>query len=129
MTPDLFEGTNATDQYTLDQTEGAEAKLQNHWDTYYTKDDFAAMKEWGLNAVRIPIGFWAYDNAGTPHLSGADVYVARSVCGFWSTVTGRRVRRTDSTTVDVLAKRCGRPMTISTGASACFRRWPPSTGL
>lgn len=79
MTPDLFEGTNATDQYTLDQTDGAKAKLQNHWNTYYTKDDFAAMKKWGLNAVRIPIGFWAYDNAGTPYLSGADVYLERMI--------------------------------------------------
>jgi glucan 1,3-beta-glucosidase len=37
------------------------------------------MKKWGLNAVRIPIGFWAYDNAGTPHLSGADVYLERMI--------------------------------------------------
>jgi glucan 1,3-beta-glucosidase len=79
MTQGLFEGTNATDQYTLDQTDGAQAKLQNHWDTYYTKDDFAAMKNWGLNAVRIPIGFWAYDNAETPYLSGADVYLERMI--------------------------------------------------
>jgi glucan 1,3-beta-glucosidase len=79
MTPDLFEGTNATDQHTLDQTDGARAKLQNHWDTYYTKDDFAAMKKWGLNAVRIPIGFWAYDNAATPYLSGADAYLERMI--------------------------------------------------
>jgi glucan 1,3-beta-glucosidase len=79
MTPDLFEGTNATDQNTLDQTDGAQAKLQHHWDTYYTKDDFAAMKKWGLNAVRIPIGFWAYDNARTPYLIGADVYLERMI--------------------------------------------------
>jgi glucan 1,3-beta-glucosidase len=79
MTPDLFEGTNATDQWSLDQTEGAEARLKEHWETYYTKDDFAAMKEWGLNAVRIPIGFWAYDNARTPYLQGADFYLERMI--------------------------------------------------
>lgn len=79
MTPSLFEDTNATDQYTLDQTDGAQAKLEQHWDTYYTKQDFAAMKKWGLNAVRIPIGFWAYDNAGTPYLKGADVYLERII--------------------------------------------------
>lgn len=79
MTPDLFEGTNATDQYTLDQTEGAEARVRKHWETYYTKDDFAAMKNWGLNAVRIPIGFWAYNNTGTPYLPGADEYMERMI--------------------------------------------------
>lgn len=79
MTPDLFQGTNATDQWTLDQTDGAQAKLKKHWDTYYTKQDFAAMKKWGLNAVRIPIGFWAYDNKGTPYQSGADVYLERMI--------------------------------------------------
>jgi glucan 1,3-beta-glucosidase len=79
MTPDLFEGTNATDQWSLDQTDGAEYKLKNHWETYYTKDDFAAMKKWGLNAVRIPIGFWAFDNDGTPYLRGADFYLERMI--------------------------------------------------
>jgi glucan 1,3-beta-glucosidase len=79
MTPDLFEETNATDQWSLDQTEGAEARLKEHWETYYTKDDFAAMKKWGLNAVRIPIGFWAYDNAKTPFLQGADAYLERMI--------------------------------------------------
>jgi glucan 1,3-beta-glucosidase len=79
MTPDLFDGTDATDQHTLDQTHGAKAKLEQHWDTYYTKQDFAAMKAWGLNAVRIPIGFWAYDNAKTPYLQGADAYLERMI--------------------------------------------------
>lgn len=79
MTPDLFEGTNATDQWTLDQTDGAKEKLENHWDTYYTKEDFIAMKEWGLNTIRIPIGYWAYDNSDTPYLQGADRYLERMI--------------------------------------------------
>lgn len=79
MTPELFEGTDAKDQYELDQTQDAEAKIKKHWQTYYTKDDFADMKNWRLNAVRIPIGFWAYDNAGTSYLQGADVYLERMI--------------------------------------------------
>lgn len=79
MTPDIFEGTNATDQYTFDQTDGAAAKLKKHWESYYTRDDFVAMRQWGLNAVRIPIGFWAYDNAGTPYIQGADAYLERMI--------------------------------------------------
>ncbi|KAM0714015.1 hypothetical protein Q7P37_010979 [Cladosporium fusiforme] len=79
MTPDLFEGTDATDQWSLDQTDGAEKKLKNHWDTYYTKQDFVAMKKWGINTVRIPIGYWAYDNSKTPYLQGADYYLERMI--------------------------------------------------
>lgn len=32
--------------------------LQNHWDTYITEEDFKFMSENGLNAVRIPVGWW-----------------------------------------------------------------------
>lgn len=79
MTPELFEDCDAEDQWTLDQTDGAREKLEKHWDTYFTKDDFQAMKDWGLNAVRIPIGFWAYDNDDTPYLKGADKYLERMI--------------------------------------------------
>lgn len=79
MTPDLFDNTDATDQWSLDQTYGAEAKLKKHWDTYYTKEDFVKIKEWGLNTVRIPIGYWAYDNSGTPYIQGADYYLERMI--------------------------------------------------
>lgn len=42
----------------LDGIKSARARLEQHWDTWITKDDFAHLKEMGVNAVRIPIGYW-----------------------------------------------------------------------
>ncbi|KAK3650518.1 hypothetical protein LTR56_006223 [Elasticomyces elasticus] len=79
MTPDLFQGTDATDQWTFDSTDGAEGKLQQHWSTYITEGDFKNMSSWGINAVRIPIGYWAYNNADTPYITGADAYLEKAI--------------------------------------------------
>lgn len=36
----------------------AQARLEKHWDTWVTQDDFAKMASMGINTVRIPIGYW-----------------------------------------------------------------------
>jgi aryl-phospho-beta-D-glucosidase BglC (GH1 family) len=38
--------------------EKANAAFAKHWDTFITKDDFQAMKQYNLNTVRIPVGHW-----------------------------------------------------------------------
>ena len=35
--------------------------LREHHDKWVTEDDFRLMNEYGLNAARIPIGYWAFD--------------------------------------------------------------------
>ncbi|KAK4256701.1 hypothetical protein QN277_006391 [Acacia crassicarpa] len=36
--------------------------MQDHWNTYITEEDFKFMSENGINAVRIPVGWWiAFD--------------------------------------------------------------------
>ncbi|KAK0787299.1 hypothetical protein LTR59_005829 [Friedmanniomyces endolithicus] len=79
MTPDVFQGTDAVNQWTFDSTDGAEARLQQHWSTYITEGDFQNMSSWGINAVRIPIGYWAYNNSGTPYITGADAYLETAI--------------------------------------------------
>ncbi|KAK1092360.1 hypothetical protein LTR48_004487, partial [Friedmanniomyces endolithicus] len=79
MTPDVFQGTDAVDQWTFDSTDRAEARLQQHWSTYITEGDFQNMSSWGINAVRIPIGYWAYNNSGTPYITGADAYLETAI--------------------------------------------------
>jgi len=39
-----------------------------------------AIKAAGFNTVRLPVGFWAYDNAGLPYISGQAPYVDKAVC-------------------------------------------------
>ena len=59
MTPSLFVGTPAVDQYSLGCSVDGVAKLQAHYETFITETDFAWLKAHGITAVRVPIGFWA----------------------------------------------------------------------
>jgi glucan 1,3-beta-glucosidase len=79
MTPDIFAGTGAKDQITFDATPGAQAKLKKHWETFFTEDDVKKLSSWGINSLRIPVGFWAYDNEKTPYISGADAYLEKAI--------------------------------------------------
>ena len=67
MTPRLFRGTEAKDEYSFMQTAGAAAKIEQHRNTFITEDDFRWLSENGYNAIRIPIGYWILDGDG-PYL-------------------------------------------------------------
>lgn len=58
----------------------AEQRLTKHWDTFYNESDFAQIKEYGLNMVRIPIGYWAFEKLGNDlYVSGAQKYLDRAI--------------------------------------------------
>ncbi|KAL2335869.1 hypothetical protein Fmac_010315 [Flemingia macrophylla] len=40
--------------------------MRDHWNTYITEDDFRFMSENGLNAVRIPVGWWIAKDPNPP---------------------------------------------------------------
>lgn len=40
-----------------------------HWDSWVTFKDFQKIKDSGFNVVRIPIGYWAFDDKDTPYIS------------------------------------------------------------
>ncbi|KAF4556806.1 Glucan 1,3-beta-glucosidase-like protein 7 [Elsinoe fawcettii] len=78
MTPEVFQGAfaDAKDQYTFDQIDGAAEALEKHWSTYITEDDIAKIASWGINTLRIPIGYWAYNTTiNAPYKTGADKYL------------------------------------------------------
>lgn len=89
MTPEVFEGTNATDQWTFDSQVGAHSKNHEHWNSYFTEADVHKIASWGINALRLPIGFWAYDNADTPYIKGADAYLEKAIG--WARKAGLKV--------------------------------------
>lgn len=60
MTPSLFAGTKAVDEYTFMQTPGAKKKLQKHRETFITEADFRWLHDHSLNAIRLPIGYWLF---------------------------------------------------------------------
>ena len=85
ITPSLFDNTGDSrviDEWTFGQyASNAYGRLQKHWSTFYTEADFAAIAAAGLNHVRIPIGYWAFDtSAGEPYVkwNQAD-YLERAV--------------------------------------------------
>lgn len=51
-----FDCVNALGQNT------ANANFQDHWGSWITKDDIATMSSYGLNAVRIPVGYWVRED-------------------------------------------------------------------
>lgn len=40
--------------------------VQEHWSTYIVEEDFKFIKKNGLNAVRIPVGWWIASDPNPP---------------------------------------------------------------
>lgn len=65
--------------------------LRQHWDTWATLDDFQKIASAGFNIIRIPIGYWAYDNSGSPYVKGADEYLQKAIAWARTTVPPLKV--------------------------------------
>jgi aryl-phospho-beta-D-glucosidase BglC (GH1 family) len=64
--------------------------LKKHWDTWITESDFAAIAAAGLNHVRLPIGYWAFDvSQGEPYITGQLPYLYKAVS--WAQKYGIKV--------------------------------------
>lgn len=72
MTPSLFAGTSAVDEFTFMATPGAEARLRRHHETFVTESDFVWLAEHGLDLVRLPVGHWVL-GGDPPYREAADV--------------------------------------------------------
>lgn len=68
MTPSVFDGTDACDEYTFMQTNGAKKKIRTHHRDFITESDFQWLHDQGVNAIRIPVGYWVLDGDG-PYVS------------------------------------------------------------
>lgn len=73
MKPSQIEGTGARDEYTLAQAkgQGAQAFFEDHRQNFITETDFQFMRDWGINAVRIPFGYWIVEPDG-PYVGGIE---------------------------------------------------------
>ncbi|WEW58890.1 beta-glucosidase [Emydomyces testavorans] len=94
ITPSIFEqaGEGAVDEFTLCQLLGgnARSRLQAHWNSWITRDDFFRMAAAGLNYVRIPIGYWAVIRLnGEPYVDGQLEVLDRAIQ--WARETGLKV--------------------------------------
>lgn len=86
ITPSLFDNTgnaNIVDEWTFGQLQDrntAQQTLKDHWDTWITEADFEAIAAAGLNHVRLPIGYWAWEvGPGDPYIQGQLPYLRNAV--------------------------------------------------
>ncbi len=70
MTPSLFEGLNAVDLKGLTDTEEGRLRLSCHVKGWITEDDFRFMSSRGINLVRLPFGFWVFEDSP---VQGSDI--------------------------------------------------------
>ena len=73
MTPTLFRGTDANDEFQFMQHPDARTRIENHRKSFITEADFQWMQQHSINAVRIPIGYWILD--GDPPYTSAIVHL------------------------------------------------------
>jgi len=69
MVPEVYRGTDASDEYGLCLALGGHARnrLEQHRETFITARDFRWIRDRGLNAVRLPVGYWALE-APSPYV-------------------------------------------------------------
>ncbi|KAJ6609397.1 glycoside hydrolase family 5 protein [Mycena sp. CBHHK59/15] len=96
ITPSLFDNTgntNIVDEWTFGSLQSratATAALTNHWNTWVTEADFAAIAAAGLNHVRLPIGYWAFEvGLGEPYIQGQLPYLNKAIT--WATSHGLKL--------------------------------------
>jgi len=95
ITPSIFEATpgNVVDEYTFCQTLGSDeaySRLHDHWSNWITEGDFSTMKSYGINMVRIPIGYWSVSPIeGDPYVQGAYEWLGKAVS--WAGENGIKV--------------------------------------
>lgn len=65
LTPSVFAGTTAEDEYALCKQLGGSKKtrLQQHYQQFITREDFRWLANHGVAAVRIPVGYWVFGDA------------------------------------------------------------------
>ena len=74
MTPSLFSGMGADDEYSFMQVAGAAQKIERHRKSFITEADFKWLQQNDITAVRIPVGYWLFegDSPYTPTVKYLD---------------------------------------------------------
>ncbi len=62
ISPSLFDGMKAPDEYSFGAETGGAARLRKHRENYITDADFAWIAARGLDAVRLPVGYWILES-------------------------------------------------------------------
>jgi glucan 1,3-beta-glucosidase len=77
----LWANTTATDLFTLCTQLGPEEagqRMNSHWRSWYTEDDFRIMADNGINHVRIPMGYWDIIET-SPYVFGGAEFIDQAI--------------------------------------------------
>lgn len=77
ITPSVFHGIQAIDEYSLCSELGvveANVRLDKHRRTFITEETMRQIQNIGLNAVRVPVGYWLFDDVDG-YIGGAYRYI------------------------------------------------------
>ncbi|KAK9489898.1 glycoside hydrolase superfamily [Lipomyces doorenjongii] len=84
---------DASDEYSFCNSLGQDAAfsaLQQHWSTWFTKDTVNELASYGINALRIPIGYWSVvKDQSQPYVMGAMDYLDQALG--WAEDAGLKV--------------------------------------
>lgn len=64
MTPSLFEGTQAEDEYAFMSTPDAKMRIRAHRQSFMTEEDWQWLAQNDIAFVRLPVGYWALHDDG-----------------------------------------------------------------
>jgi glucan 1,3-beta-glucosidase len=89
ITPSLFKGLKAVDEYTLSKHASAalNGQLRKHRDTFITRADFNWLAEQGIQAVRLPVGYWVFGDE--PPYTGSIDFVDKAF--EWAEASGLKI--------------------------------------
>lgn len=76
LTPSLFEGESAVDEYSLSQTKQGKRMIIKHRNRFIIESDFKWCRDHGIQLIRLPVGYWLFDDI--------DGYVAQQKWVDWA---------------------------------------------
>lgn len=71
MTPSLFKGLDAGDEYTLSATEKGRERIRQHRQDFITEEDWQWLAKHNVELVRIPFGYWLFHDV-SPYVGGTE---------------------------------------------------------
>lgn len=69
MTPSVFDGTTARNEYELAQTSDGRERIKKHHASFITKKDTEWLHRHNVTLLRVPVGHWIFGDV--PHYEGA----------------------------------------------------------
>ena len=72
IAPAVFDGIKAPDEFRFSLDDGGVQRLREHRESFISEADFRWIVERGLNAIRVPVGYWILEGDGS-YIAAPDI--------------------------------------------------------